>query len=59
MIYRIIFKDNVKEFEDSIDTFLKDGWKLQGGISVVKVNIKFGKGSGLTLFQAITKESTP
>lgn len=52
MKYKVLFNYDTEKLEEQVNYFLKNGWKLQGGISVTfKVT-----GQNLIYAQAMTKE---
>jgi len=50
MKYEIISSYDVTDLEKEVNTRLKKGWKLQGGVSSV------GSGSGIEVFQAMVND---
>lgn len=53
--YRIVEGDTAKEVESQVWLAMKNGWKLVGGVSVVRAETHPDNGVKLRFYQAITK----
>lgn len=38
MKYELVVRDDVRSLEGAVNEMLKEGWKLQGGVSVSRLN---------------------
>ena len=52
MKYKILRADSINELEANVIVYLPNGWKLEGGVS----SIKLPEGNGSHLIQAMTKK---
>lgn len=48
-MYEIIIEDNITDLKNKVNLYMKDGWKLSGGMSVIH------NGSFLSFTQVVYK----
>ena len=51
MKYTVIINDDYAEFEQTVNSYLQNGWELQGGVSVVYFEKPIRLGSSPTAFR--------
>lgn len=53
MQYQVVVENSLTRFENLVNKFINDGWRLQGGVSVM-----LNQYQGTVFAQALIKEET-